>query len=81
MNKLYPNTQTALAGIVQSGQIIAVGSFDLCGIPRVLIDALLNNDALNLTCISNNVGVDGFGIGQLRAIRLGSRSGAGGLYA
>ena len=64
MNKLYPSAAAALAGLVHDGQLIAVGGFGLCGIPEALIDALKDTGAKNLTAISNNAGVDGFGLGK-----------------
>ncbi|MFZ6820256.1 CoA transferase subunit A [Undibacterium sp. Ji22W] len=69
MNKLYPDAATALADIVQDGQTIAVGGFGLCGIPEALIGALRDSGKKNLTAISNNAGVDGFGLGQLLTTR------------
>jgi 3-oxoacid CoA-transferase subunit A len=69
MNKVYPNAAAALDGIVQDGQLMAVGGFGLCGIPEALIDALQANGKKNLTVISNNAGVDGFGLGKLLATR------------
>ena len=69
MNKVYPDAQSALAGIVQDGQTIAVGGFGLCGIPEALIGALRDSGVKNLTAISNNAGVDGFGLGQLLETR------------
>ncbi|WP_432721869.1 CoA transferase subunit A [Jeongeupia wiesaeckerbachi] len=65
MNKLYPNAASALADIVRDGQTVAVGGFGLCGIPEALIAALRDSGVRNLTAISNNAGVDGFGLGQL----------------
>src|SRR5471032_224960 len=65
MNKVYPDAASALAGIVQNGQTIAVGGFGLCGIPEALIGALRDSGVTGLTAISNNAGVDGFGLGQL----------------
>lgn len=65
MNKLYPSAAAALAGLVHDGQLIAVGGFGLCGIPEALIDALKETGAKDLTAISNNAGVDGFGLGKL----------------
>lgn len=65
MNKVYPSAAAALEGIVQDGQLIAVGGFGLCGIPEALIDALAASGVQNLTAISNNAGVDGFGLGKL----------------
>ncbi|HZV65308.1 MAG TPA: CoA transferase subunit A [Telluria sp.] len=69
MNKVYPDAAAALAGIVKDGQTIAVGGFGLCGIPEALILALRNSGVGNLTAISNNAGVDDFGLGQLLATR------------
>jgi len=65
MNKIYPDAHSALKGMVQDGQLIAVGGFGLCGIPEALIDALQATGAKDLTVISNNAGVDGFGLGKL----------------
>ena len=65
MNKLYPSAQAALAGLVQDGQTIAVGGFGVCGVPEALIDALKASGVRNLTCISNNAGLDDFGLGLL----------------
>jgi 3-oxoacid CoA-transferase subunit A len=69
MNKLYPSAAAALAGLVKDGQLLAVGGFGLCGIPEALIDALRDSGAKDLTVISNNAGVDGFGLGKLLATR------------
>ncbi|EGF31802.1 Succinyl-CoA:3-ketoacid-coenzyme A transferase subunit A [Oxalobacteraceae bacterium IMCC9480] len=69
MKKVYPDAASALAGVVSDGQTIAVGGFGLCGIPEALIAALRDSGVTNLTAISNNAGVDGFGLGQLLATR------------
>jgi 3-oxoacid CoA-transferase subunit A len=69
MNKLYPSAEAALAGIVRDDQLLAVGGFGLCGIPEALIDALRDSGVKNLTVISNNAGVDGFGLGKLLVTR------------
>jgi 3-oxoacid CoA-transferase subunit A len=69
MNKLYPSAAAALAGVVKDGQSIAVGGFGLCGMPEALLDALCASGVKNLTCVSNNAGVDGFGLGKLLATR------------
>jgi 3-oxoacid CoA-transferase subunit A len=69
MNKVFPNAAAALDGIVRDGMLIAVGGFGLCGIPEALIEALKDSGAKNLTAISNNAGVDGFGLGKLLATR------------
>ena len=65
MNKVYPSAAAALDGIVKDGQLMAVGGFGLCGIPEALIDALQASGVKGLTVISNNAGVDGFGLGKL----------------
>ena len=67
--KLYPDAATALADLVADGQTLAVGGFGLCGIPEALIAALRDTGVSGLTAISNNAGVDGFGLGQLLATR------------
>lgn len=69
MNKLFPSAKEALQGVVQDGQLMAVGGFGLCGIPEALIDALRDTGVKNLTVISNNAGVDGFGLGKLLETR------------
>ncbi len=69
MKKVYSDAASALAGVVRDGQTIAVGGFGLCGIPEALIAALRDSGVQNLTAISNNAGVDGFGLGQLLATR------------
>ena len=69
MNKVYASAAEALKGIVKDGQLMAVGGFGLCGIPEALIAALRDTGVKNLTVISNNAGVDGFGLGQLLETR------------
>ena len=69
MNKIYPSAAEALKGVVADGQLIAVGGFGLCGIPEALIDALRDSGVRDLTAISNNAGVDGFGLGKLLETR------------
>ncbi|MDZ7589621.1 MAG: CoA transferase subunit A [Rubrivivax sp.] len=69
MKKIYPSAAAALAGIVHDGQLLAVGGFGLCGIPEALIDALRDSGAKDLTVVSNNAGVDGFGLGKLLETR------------
>lgn len=59
MNKVFASAAEALAGLVQDGQLLAVGGFGLCGIPEALIDALRDSGVKNLTVVSNNAGVDG----------------------
>ncbi|NDB82331.1 MAG: CoA transferase subunit A [Alphaproteobacteria bacterium] len=63
--KLYPNATTALKDIITDNMVIMSGGFGLCGIPENLIDAILESKAQNLTFISNNCGVDDFGLGKL----------------
>lgn len=69
MDKVYPSAAEALKGVVADNQMIAVGGFGLCGIPESLIAALRDSGVQNLTCVSNNAGVDGFGLGQLLSTR------------
>lgn len=68
-SKVYPDAKTALADIVADNQTLAVGGFGLCGIPEALIAALRDSGAKGLTAISNNAGVDGFGLGLLLETR------------
>jgi len=65
MDKVYASAHAALQGVVKDGMTIAVGGFGLCGIPEALIAALRASNVKHLTCISNNAGVDGFGLGLL----------------
>ena len=69
MNKIYPSAAAALQGILADGQMLAVGGFGLCGIPEALIDAVRDSGVKNLTAISNNAGIDGFGLGKLLETR------------
>ena len=69
MNKVYPSAAAALEGVVKNGQLMAVGGFGLCGIPEALIAALRDSGVRHLTVISNNAGVDGFGLGMLLETR------------
>jgi 3-oxoacid CoA-transferase subunit A len=68
-DKLFPSADDALRGVVADNQTLAVGGFGLCGIPEALILALRDSGVTGLTAISNNAGVDGFGLGQLLATR------------
>ncbi|KIP86140.1 succinyl-CoA:3-ketoacid-CoA transferase [Stenotrophomonas maltophilia] len=68
-DKRYASAALALQGVVADGQTLAVGGFGLCGIPEALIAALRDSGVSCLTVISNNAGVDGFGLGQLLATR------------
>ncbi|MES2978468.1 MAG: CoA transferase subunit A [Pseudomonadota bacterium] len=69
MNKLFPSAAEALKGVVHDGLLLGVGGFGLCGIPEALIDALRDTGCKDLTAISNNAGVDGFGLGKLLETR------------
>lgn len=69
MSKVYQTANEALADIVKDGQTVAVGGFGLCGIPESLIEALRDSGVKGLTCISNNAGVDDFGLGLLLQTR------------
>jgi len=69
MDKVFSSAHEALKDIVRDGQMIAVGGFGLCGIPEALITALKDLGVKDLTCISNNAGVDGFGLGILLETR------------
>ena len=69
MNKIYPSAARALEGILKDGQLIGVGGFGLCGIPEALIDAVKASGVQNLSAISNNAGVDDFGLGKLLQTR------------
>ena len=69
MRKLFPSAEAALQGVVQDGQLLAVGGFGLCGIPEALIEALRDSGVKDLTVVSNNAGVDGFGLGKLLETR------------
>jgi 3-oxoacid CoA-transferase subunit A len=68
-HKLFPDADTALRDLVADGQTLAVGGFGLCGIPEALIAALHDSGVKSLTVISNNAGVDGFGLGMLLETR------------
>ena len=65
MKKTYPNATAALDGLLHDGMLMAAGGFGLCGIPELLIDAIVESGVKDLTIASNNCGVDGFGLGKL----------------
>ncbi len=65
MRKIFPDAASALEGLTFDGMTVMSGGFGLCGIPEHLIAALRDSGAKGLTVISNNAGVDGFGLGQL----------------
>ncbi len=67
--KIFADARSALAGLVRNDMTVMSGGFGLCGIPENLIAALRDSGVTGLTVISNNAGVDGFGLGQLLATR------------
>ncbi len=69
MKKVHPDARSALAGLLRDDMVIMAGGFGLCGIPENLIDALQESGVRGLTIISNNCGVDGFGLGKLLETR------------
>ncbi|MBV7410436.1 CoA transferase subunit A [Maritimibacter sp. DP1N21-5] len=69
MKKVYDTADEALEGILKDGMLIAAGGFGLCGIPELLIDAVVKSGVKDLTVASNNAGVDGFGLGKLLETR------------
>jgi 3-oxoacid CoA-transferase subunit A len=69
VEKVFPTASAALAGLTRDGISVAVGGFGLCGIPEQLILALRDSGASGLTCISNNAGVDDWGLGLLLKTR------------
>jgi 3-oxoacid CoA-transferase subunit A len=69
MNKLYPDAQAALDGILTNDMLIASGGFGLCGLPERLLDAIRDSGVTGLTFVSNNAGIDGEGIGKLLRTR------------
>jgi len=69
MQKIYPNAEAALDGLLRDGMTIAAGGFGLCGIPERLIDAVVASGVKNLTIASNNAGIDNEGLGKLLRTR------------
>jgi 3-oxoacid CoA-transferase subunit A len=67
--KVFATPAAALEGAVRDGMTVAVGGFGLCGIPEQLIVALRDSGAKGLTCVSNNAGVDDWGLGLLLKTR------------
>ena len=65
MRKIYGSATEALDGLLFDGMSIASGGFGLCGIPELLIDAMVASGVKDITIASNNCGVDGFGLGKL----------------
>jgi 3-oxoacid CoA-transferase subunit A len=68
-SKIYPDAKAALSGVLFDGMTIMSGGFGLCGIPENLIAALRDSGVTGLTVISNNAGVDDFGLGMLLRTR------------
>jgi 3-oxoacid CoA-transferase subunit A len=68
-NKVFPDADSALEGILFDGMTIVAGGFGLCGIPESLIDALARSGAKRITAISNNAGTDDYGLGLLLRTR------------
>jgi 3-oxoacid CoA-transferase subunit A len=69
MNKIFPNAEAALTGLLRDDMLIASGGFGLCGIPERLIDAIVESGVSGLTVASNNAGIDGEGLGKLLRTR------------
>ena len=69
MKKVYPDAKSALAGVLKDGMMIMAGGFGLCGMPATLIEAIRDSGVKNLTCVSNNAGIDGAGLGLLLETR------------
>ncbi|MFL6744967.1 MAG: CoA transferase subunit A [Sphingomicrobium sp.] len=69
MQKIYPNAEAALDGLLSDGMVIAAGGFGLCGIPERLIDAIVASGVTELTIASNNAGIDNEGLGKLLRTR------------
>ena len=69
MKKVYPDARSALDGVLKDGMMIMAGGFGLCGMPGTLIEAIRDSGVKNLTCVSNNAGIDGAGLGLLLETR------------
>jgi 3-oxoacid CoA-transferase subunit A len=69
MKKVYPDAKSALEGVLKDGMMIMAGGFGLCGMPGTLIAAIRDSGVKNLTCVSNNAGIDGAGLGLLLETR------------
>lgn len=69
VQKIYPNGAAALDGLLRDDMVIAAGGFGLCGIPETLIDALVASGVSGITAVSNNAGIDDFGLGKLLRTR------------
>jgi 3-oxoacid CoA-transferase subunit A len=69
MSKVYPDAKAALAGLLRDGMMIHAGGFGICGIPQLLIEAIRESGVKDLTFVSNNAGVDEYGLGILLKTR------------
>jgi 3-oxoacid CoA-transferase subunit A len=69
MQKIFPDAESALDGLLHDGMTIAAGGFGLCGIPERLIDAIVASEVKDLTIASNNAGIDNEGLGKLLRTR------------
>jgi 3-oxoacid CoA-transferase A subunit len=69
VQKIYPNAEAALEGLLFDGMTIAAGGFGLCGIPERLIEAIVASGVKNITIASNNAGIDNEGLGKLLRTR------------
>jgi 3-oxoacid CoA-transferase subunit A len=69
VNKIYPGAREALDDVLRDGMTLCVGGFGICGVPEMLITALRDNGAKDLTVVSNNAGIDGAGLGLLLETR------------
>lgn len=69
MGKVYPDAKQALSGLLKNDMVIMSGGFGLCGIPQSLIEAIRESGVTGLTVVSNNAGVDGWGLGVLLETR------------
>jgi 3-oxoacid CoA-transferase subunit A len=69
MSKLFESARAAFDGLLEDGLLVAAGGFGICGIPELLIDALVESGVKDLTVASNNCGLDGVGLGKLLETR------------
>src|SRR5512139_2812683 len=69
MQKIYPNAEAALEGLLFDGMTICAGGFGLCGVPERLLEAIAASGVRNLTFASNNAGIDNEGLGKLLRTR------------
>ena len=65
MTKFFNNAEESIAGVLRDGMLIHAGGFGLCGIPENIISAIEKSGVKNLTIVSNNCGIDDFGLGLL----------------